>query len=389
MNHLTLSGEKRRNWLHRWLPWLGCAILLAILSAALVPPLRGVLIPGKPPGGMVAEFSADCGLVVRWEGPDSNVHPITLELLRAIPRDAPVLILTRNESECADAVEHLQQQVGHAAYEARVAPATTRWLRDQWPIAVRQHGSSPHFAGHVSGPIRFVSYAQGLSDEAQSRAYAQLLRRVESRIDPTALQLEGSNLLTNGAGLCLTTQRLVRQNAGQGWTEQAIHSTLLRELQLTQLIVLDCLEFEPTGHVDLFATFTATDSVVIGQLDSQVDPKNAAILDRNAERLRGLPTPAGPLKVSRVPILRTPTLRWASYTGVVYLNGTLLVPKFDAATNEMEQAALATYRRLLPQWNIVSVNATQLASQAGSLHAFVMTTPLDGSLDLTGPVHLP
>lgn len=58
-----------------------------------------------------------------------------------------------------------------------------------------------------------------------------------------------------------------------------------------------------TGHVDMFAKFTAEDTVLVGRYDPAVDPQNADILDWNAERLAGLTLADGrPLRVVRIPM---------------------------------------------------------------------------------------
>ena len=106
-----------------------------------------------------------------------------------------------------------------------------------------------------------------------------------------------------------------------------------KQFGATDLIYLEPLAGEATGHVDMFATFTAPDTVVIGECSQREDPVNAAILDRNAQRLAGVRTACGPLNVVRIPVSKTNTLPfeddpdayvWHTYTNVVYANQVLL-----------------------------------------------------------------
>jgi hypothetical protein len=160
---------------------------------------------------------------------------------------------------------------------------------------------------------------------------------------------------------------------GDGWDILGfVHHTdepyLAREV-----VFLENLVGEPTGHVDMFATFTAADTVVIGQYASEYDAVNAAILDRNAQRLSSSTLRGGPLKVARIPMpprVPTPigTELWPTYTNVAYANGILLVPVYRGWSPELEALAVKVYQRLLPDWILVLVNAVPALRAGGGIH---------------------
>jgi agmatine/peptidylarginine deiminase len=56
-----------------------------------------------------------------------------------------------------------------------------------------------------------------------------------------------------------------------------------------------------------------------------------------------------------------------TYTNVVFANGVLLVPTYPDAPSEMEAEVMATYRRLLPGWEVVGIDAGSLVPHGGVL----------------------
>ena len=139
--------------------------------------------------------------------------------------------------------------------------------------------------------------------------------------------------------------------------------------------MLEALVGEPTGHVDMFATFTAPNTVLIGRCDPAIDPLNAQILDRNAATLGGLPTPRGPLRVERIPMPSTRDGLWRSYTNVVYANRVVLVPVYRDADQVEQKRVLNTFRRLLPGRTVVGIDCEDLIRNCGALHCVTANVP--------------
>jgi agmatine/peptidylarginine deiminase len=141
-------------------------------------------------------------------------------------------------------------------------------------------------------------------------------------------------------------------------------------------VFLEELQHEVTGHVDMFATFLSPNLVVVAQCSPESDPVNAAILDRNAQRLASLGAPWAPMKVARIPVHRLPDdpWLWFPHTNVVFANGTLLVPVYPGLRSD-QSPALALYRQLLPGWKIVGIDADALVPNWGSLHCITLNLP--------------
>jgi agmatine/peptidylarginine deiminase len=180
--------------------------------------------------------------------------------------------------------------------------------------------------------------------------------------------------------LCLTTDAVLATNRVR-FDEPTIREWLAAAYGGKQTLFLEPLAGEPTGHVDMFATFVAAGTVVLGAFDPTVDPENAVILDRNADRLSEMYVDGRRLRVVRVPMPPHDDGIWRTYTNVVYANGTLLVPIYNGQDTRGQHEALLTFSRLRPGWRVVGIDASEICKFGGALHCVTMNL---------GPVrHLP
>ena len=243
-------------------------------------------------------------------------------------------------------------------------PHDTKWIRDFGPTLVRQ-GNHPLAIDW--------SYKEGRpSDDLVPLLLAELNHW---SLEASPLLIEGGNLLTNGIGLCLTTSRLIEQNTEQGLNEVEVRRQLQSQLGIQELLVLEPLRGELTGHIDMFATFAGPTTVLVGQYSKQQDPLNAELLDRNAARLAKVMTPRGRLTVVRIPMGKNNDGLWRTYTNCIYANRVVLVPSYDATSSSELKRVIATYRRVLPGWEVVPINSRQLIEDGGALHCISLTTP--------------
>jgi len=237
-------------------------------------------------------------------------------------------------------------------------PVNTVWVRDYGPLVIKTGERGCKWVDLQYGAI------ERSRDDNIPSALGRLMRVPRVR---ACIAFDGGNLLTNGHGLCLATTQLLERNREFGYRDEYVTGTIKRLFGAEEIVYLEQLEGEKTGHVDLFAAFTAPDTVVVGDY-SGVDPVNAAILDRNAERLSKVVTASGPLRVVRLPMPpRGGDYFDGTYTNVLFANGVLLVPSWPNLPRETEDQVMATYRRLLPGWEVVGINVGNLMSHGGAL----------------------
>lgn len=256
-------------------------------------------------------------------------------------------------------------------------PVKGMWVRDYGPsfVRTRAHGITILDADYIEAD-------RPVDDNAPT----ELANLLKVPVVKVPLTYEGGNLITNGQGLCVTTRMLVSRNAFRGYDEAAVRSTLQKYYGLDQCVVLDPLISEPTGHIDMFATFVAPNIVVVGSYDTHVDPVNADILDANAARLAATQTRWGPLQVVRVPMPSNHGSIWRTFTNVIYANDTILVPRYPHIDEDLYEKAAQTYASLLPGWDVVGIDTSTIILKRGALRCVSLNIPwLDDRFVPTNP----
>jgi len=311
--------------------------------------------------------------------------------IAALKDHLPVVALVRSEEEEAELKAALRERgVPEDSFRPVRMAYDSSWARDYGPLfLLGRDGRRLVADGEYACPERE-------SDDRVPWHLADLFRAEHAAVP---LVFEGGNLLSNGHGLCLTTTAIAERNsrktryvvtAYHDYDLDQVRRILSRAFGFSEVVCLEPMQRELTEHVDMFAAFTSPNTVVIGQYHPAVDPANAAILDRNAARLEGLPTPHGPLRVERIPM---PTNRdgvFRTYTNVLFADGLLLLPSYPGIDDEAEREAVALYQRLLPGWRIERIDVTGLIRKGGGLHCVSVNVPkadravahLDGFVEL-------
>jgi agmatine/peptidylarginine deiminase len=274
-----------------------------------------------------------------------------------------IVLLVSNIETCEAAKRLLRESSIPLKYVRFVElPHDTMWARDYGPIVVKTKEGRPVV----------IDAVYSLDRANDDRVPEGLARLLNVRVVQMPLRIDGGNLLSNGDGLAITTNYLFDENQFGELDEEVLRDVLRENYGLSRIAVLEPLLGEPTGHVDMFATFTSANTVVVGQYDPKVDPANAAILDRNANQLSRLRTKKGPLRVVRIPMPPHDDNGWRTYTNVIYANGVLLVPTYGELDASTRTEAMITYKKLLPGWRVVAVDSSRLIESNGALHCISM-----------------
>ncbi len=235
------------------------------------------------------------------------------------------------------------------------------WVRDYGPGFVRN--------GDGVELLDFAFFPGTRAGEDQIPTKLAELLRVPARDVP--LDIEGGNILSNGRGICVTTASVLAANRYRHYDENTIREIFREQLGFDQWVHLIPLMGEPTSHVDLFATFTSPDTIVVA--DSE-DSANKWILERNVERLSAISHDGRPLNVVRIPMPPATDGVWRTYTNVVYANGTLLVPIYPDIDPQPTHI-FDLYASLLPGWKIVGIDSSALSRYRGSLRCVSLGVP--------------
>lgn len=313
------------------------------------------------------EFERQGALLLGGREMLSEMPDVFADIVDATRNHVAVITMVNDAEEADMARTVLLRRAVQAQLHLVQVPHNTMWARDYGPVLVDAGGEPT---------IVDADYGQFDRPDDDEVPYA-LAQHLLTPVVKTPLMLEGGNLLSNGRGLFLTTTKLLEDNADVQ-DEQAVRDWMERMYGAAEMLFLEPLEGESTGHVDMFAAFTAPHVVVVASCDPQQDATNAAVLDRNAERLSQIRVKGRKLRVERIPMPPHDDGIWRTYTNVVFANGVLLVPVYPGHDEQGQLQAIQTYCRLLPGWRVVPVNANRLIECGGALHCVTMNL---------GPLH--
>lgn len=262
-----------------------------------------------------------------------------------------------------------------------LVPYTTNdcWIRDYGPTFVQRISDGSLVGIDWQYNAWGGKYPPWDSDAAAAEAICRLadVPRVAS-----PLTLEGGALETDGGGRLLTTSScLVTETRNPGWTQDAIASELHRCLGITEILWLDDggLEGDDTdGHIDQVARFVDRENVVVAVSSVATDP-SAESLEDNYRQLSIWARQTEPgVHVHRLPIppprmidgQRVPE----SYCNFLRLGAQgVLVPQFRHPASD--RVALSIFRNLLPNTEVVGVDAADLVWGLGAMHCASQQQP--------------
>jgi agmatine/peptidylarginine deiminase len=318
----------------------------------------------SPTRHIPGEFERQSALIIACQQMLREAPEVFVAIVTAAQQRVPLIALVADADDHRDALKLLKQHhLSSAGIHFLELPQDTMWIRDYGPLLIEQSDGT-----RVMLDAEY-SCRNRLFDDAVPLGLATYLKL--SAV-PVPECIDGGNLLSNGQGLALATDAILIGDPDQPCDEHTMAELLKDFYGVKQLVLLEELVGEPTGHVDMFATFVAPNVVVVGKYDEAVDLENAQRLDRNAAKLAGLDTPLGPLQVVRIPMPACEGPTWRSYTNVVFANDALLVPVYPQSDELGRKEALETFARLLPQWKIMPIDANPIATAGGGLHCVTM-----------------
>ena len=302
---------------------------------------------------------------------------VFLQILEACEGHIEVGVLVNDKKQLIDTVRLLMKQkrdFPHVKFYH--LDLDTIWLRDFGPRIAQMAGGSVSFD--------FLYEGTRPRDEKMPKAWADL---TGERYHAVPWTMQGGNLLFNGRGLALTTERIFDDNHirfkkllpgtdPELERREMVIREFRKECNLSQIVVLEPLRNEATRHVDMFAAFVADDHVLVSELARSGDPVNAALLDRNAEKLKGVELADGrKLKVTRVPTPPRDGKFWSTFTNVIFANDLILLPALSSDQNAFVERAVSIYKSLLPKHKVVVIDTSSLKKLEGSVHCMSINVP--------------
>ncbi|MDV6031930.1 MAG: hypothetical protein F9B45_17935 [Phycisphaera sp. RhM] len=311
-------------------------------------------------GTMVAEFEPQASFAIAWCSFDWTEQLVTNIAKHLCARANLIIIADNANSQTRAQRAFTAAGVDLSRVDFRVLETEVPWFRDSGPIVSTAPGGQAIWFDSLL--TRRNTDFRPICDSLPER----IVDDGTTLISRTPLRVEGGMIISNGQGLTITSEAMLRKNQDYGFSFDAITRELQRICGAKKLVVIKSLEDEPTAHVDMFLTFVDPVTVVVGRYADPDDP-NAAILDEVARQLSEMDHQGQRLRVHRVPMPKRGDNHFRTYTNVVFANGVLLVPSY-AGHESLESEVRDIYQKLLPNWEIVFIDCSRIIELDGALH---------------------
>ena len=327
-------------------------VLVALLAAGCVPDVGAT--DGPPVRRLPGEFEPIDELLVTWDDGD-DLEPMFAQMVAEASWSSRVVVVLDRAGIADEVYEAVVESGGDTDQVALYhSDRDSLWLRDYGPLVVQE------------GPSRMVYDFRYFGAQVDDTLTKKIARRRWSRGSTELdVRLEGGNLLSNGDGICLTSEIVLTDNPGH--SEAAIRRLLASELGCRELLILPKLEGEGTGHVDMYLTVIDAKRVLVGRYNRGVDRENARRLDRAATMLA-----AAGFQVTRLPMPDHSDGVFRTYANAVLVNDLVMVPVYDSDVS-VEKAALDVFEKALPDRRVIAVESSNLIELAGAIHCVTMT----------------
>jgi agmatine deiminase len=314
------------------------------------PPSGSVVLPG--------EFEKASEVMLGWGNGAWQLEEFLVDLARAAAEESGVTVVVPGQGAASWVSAALAEGgVDMDAVELLVAQIDSVWMRDYGPLVVRGPG------GQVVIDPRY--YWGRWADDFFPTALAWHRSLPVSR---PPIEMEGGNLLSDGAGRCVTTEALIAQNSHLGYTAADVRKILRDYFGCEVTAIVPPLFGEGTGHVDMLVHITGPGEVMVGRYTTAQDSVNAARLDTAASRLS-----AAGFWVTRVPMPRNDNRTvWRTYTNSLAVNDSVLVPVYGEDRSR-ENEALSRFAQAYPGREIVPIDADEIIYWSGAVHCVAMS----------------
>lgn len=282
-------------------------------------------------------------------------------------------------------------------------PADDAWARDTAPTFVKDRET-----GEICGiDWKFNAwggeydglYAHWERDDALAEKFCEAAGF--GCISAGDFVLEGGSIHTDGEGTVMATEAcLLSPGRNPGMTKRQIEQKLLGMLGCEKMIWLPrgIYNDETNEHIDNVCAFIRPAEVVLAWTDDTDDPQyelSAACLNvlENSTDAKGrkiivhkLPIPDIPVCVSEHDLegyefeegedTREVGERLAaSYVNFFFANDIVLLPQFGGENASGDKRALDIMRSLLPEREIIPVNAIEIIKGGGNIHCITQQIP--------------
>lgn len=240
-----------------------------------------------------------------------------------------------------------------------IYPRNSVWIRDYGPWFIREEGDS-------EGIVDFIYNRPRPDDDA-------IPGRIGSDwgipVYGSPLEHAGGNFMVDGLGTGFASDLIYDENPGYAPSE--IDSMMLAYNGLEQFVVVQKINIEYTGHIDLWTKCLSDTLIMVGEYAP--GHANHELLKQHAAYFESLTNREGrPYRVVRIPMPWSTSSAPPSYLNSLIVNNKVLVPLWNKAEDD---TALVIYGQAMPDHQIVGIDCSDMSGSGGAIHCITMQAP--------------
>lgn len=323
---------------------------------------------GKPVGVHYApaEYGKAEGVCFSWQRYNSLLKPLIREVAQD---DMAYVVVSENTERVRRELQKYGCKMSHV--EIIKAPLDSVWIRDY----------GPWFIYTRDGDREVVDLIYNRPRPLDDKFPSFFAKHYHWKSHRGNLVLAGGNLILDGYGVAIMTDVVFdpEQGGNPELTSKQLRQHLKDYFNCHTVYVLEDMEKDGTGHIDMFCKLLDRRTLVVGKYEkpSHGAGDNYHILDSNADRLARCQNGLGEdFAVHRIAM---PPYDGATYTytNSLIVNAKVLVPTYGCRQDE---EALDLYRRLMPGHKIIGYDCSGIIGANGAIHCItdlVMSDPLE------------
>lgn len=314
-----------------------------------------------------------------WKPYLDDITETFLQLSKAISDKEKLIIATPNKKSLSD---YLSKKLSESnlkniiIYECN---SNDTWARDHGAITLKTKNGDCLLLD-----FKFNGWGEKFKAEKDNKITHNLYTQSAfngSLVDYNDFVLEGGSIETDGKGTIFTTTCcLLAPHRNQPLDKTEIENQLKERLNANRIVWLEHGELigdDTDGHIDTIVRTAPNDTLLYMRFDNSQDPqyndfielekqlKSLTTADGHPYRLLALPAPDAMYdEGDRLP---------ATYANFVILNNLVIVPSYNQ--QEKDEEARNIIQQAFPQHEVISIDASTVVRQHGSLHCLTMQYP--------------
>jgi agmatine deiminase len=304
--------------------------------------------PSAPP-----EYYPSKAVLIEWDF-YNETWQLYSELIQEIKTEAEVILVVNNQAEENTFINYLNDaDISLDNISFVHIPSGRMWIRDHGPLAIQTDNGVAY--------IDFEDFANSGASGALPTNLANVWGLDSYNL--THIILDGGNFMVDSHGNMFATDRLYSNNPD--YSIDYINNLLEEYMGIQNIYTFSQMgSSDVWGHIDMQMKLLDDTTVVISSI--QNGWPNHQVLEDNYDDFSQLTSPYGtPYRIRRLPKAEN----WKSYTNALFLNNKVIIPIYDHPNDDI---AIGIYEELLPNHQIVGINANSIVGWDGVIHCITM-----------------